>query len=306
MQTAEGVQITGIASRSSERAAEAAKRFGIPKFYGSYEELLEDPEIEAVFIPLPNTMHTEWVRKAADQGKHILCEKPFSMSAEETEKGMTYAREKGVQVMEGFMYKLHPQWRYAKALVDAGEIGEVQAVHVFFAYANTDPGDIRNKLEMGGGAIPDIGCYAVSSSRLMMGREPERVVSLVNRDPEFGTDVLGSAILDFGGPRANITVGTQVFPQQHVQVFGSAGYLSIEVPFNIFPDVPGRVTVINGVGKRVVETEISDMYRIEFEEFSRAVRDGTPVPIDPSDAVNNQKVLDALYSSEKSGGWVKV
>lgn len=307
LQTAEGVQLTGIASRSLDRAREAAERFGIPKFYGSYEELLEDPEIEAVYIPLPNTMHTEWVRKAADHGKHILCEKPFSMSAEETERTIAYAREKGVKVMEAFMYKLHPQWRHAKALVGAGEIGEVQAVHVFFGYNNPDPTNIRNQLEMGGGAVPDIGCYAVSSSRLMMGKEPKRVVSLITRDPELGTDVLSSAILDFGGgARANITVGTQVFLQQHVQVFGSAGYLSIEVPFNTFPDVPGRVTVINGIGKRVVETEVNDMYRIEFEEFSRAVRKGTPVPVDPADAVANQKVLDALYASEEKGGWVEV
>jgi len=300
------VNVTGIASRNSVRAQEAAQEFGIPKAFGSYEDLLKDDEIEAVYIPLPNHLHTEWVKKAADYGKHILCEKPFSMNAAETAEAVEYARKKGVLVMEAFMYKLHPKWRHARNQLKVGEIGELQAVQTFFSYALFDPENIRNKLETGGGAIPDIGCYAVSSARFLTGKEPARVLSLVHRDPNLGTDILSSAILDFGTLRAVFTVGTQTFPHQKVEVFGSGGNITIENPFNIYPDVPGKVTIQNGVGTRHFYSEIADQYGIEFEEFSLAVRGEGPLPIDPEDAVLNQKVLDALFESEKRGTWVPV
>ncbi|ADN02754.1 Gfo/Idh/MocA family protein [Spirochaeta thermophila] len=300
------VERIAIASRELERAKEAARQLGFRKAYGSYEDLLADPEVEAVYIPLPNTMHAEYVKKAADAGKHILCEKPFTMSAKETEEAIQYALEKEVLVMEAFMYRLHPQWQHAKRLVSAGEIGEVQNIHVFFSYHNPDPSNIRNRKELGGGAIPDIGCYAVSSSRFLMGREPERVVALVRRDPELEVDTLSSGILDFGGPRALFTVGTRTFPRQEVQVYGSRGYLSIEIPFNMYPDVPAKLTVQTSVGTRVVETEAIDQYGLEFTAFSLAVRGEMPLPIPPEDAIANQKVLDALFRSEESGTWEKV
>ncbi len=300
------VEMRAIASRSREKAGEAARSLGIPQAYGSYEELLADRSIEAVFIPLPNHMHAEWVKKAADAGKHVLCEKPFAMDAAEAAEAISHAERKGVLVMEAFMYRLHPQWRRAREIVRAGEIGEVQSVHTVFSYMLKDPTNIRNILSAGGGALPDIGCYAVSCARFLMGREPRRVLSLVHRDPVMKTDILSSGILDFGVARSLFTVGTQSASAQGVDVLGSGGSLSIVLPFNAYPDVPLQVVVTTGVGTRTVYAPVADQYVAMFEAFSRSVRDGTPVPTPPQDAVENMKALDALFRSEKSGAWEKV
>jgi predicted dehydrogenase len=300
------VQLRGIASRSRQRAEEAARDLGIPRAYGSYEELLADREIEAVYIPLPNHMHAEWVKKAADAGKHVLCEKPFAMNAREAEQAFAHAKSKGVLVMEAFMYRYHPQWKRAREIVKAGEIGDVQAVSTLFTYMLKDPKNIRNILAAGGGGIPDIGCYAVSSARFLIGQEPTRVISLVHRDPDLGTDVLASGILDFGTTRSMFTVGTQTYPWQRVDALGSGGALSVLLPFNAYPDSPLQVSVTTSLGTREVYTPPTDQYVEMFEAFSRAVREGGSAPTPPEDAVANMKVLDALFKSEKSGAWEKV
>ena len=300
------VQVRGIASRSKAKAEQAARELGIQRSYGSYEELLADKEIEAVYIPLPNHMHAEWVKKAADAGKHVLCEKPFAMNAKEAEQAIAHAKSKGVLVMEAFMYRYHPQWKRAREIVKTGEIGTVNAVSTVFTYMLKDPTNIRNILAAGGGAIPDIGCYAVSSARFLVGREPTRVISLVHRDAELGTDILSSGILDFGTTRSVFTVATQTHPAQRVDVLGSGGTLSILLPFNAYPDTPLQVSVTTGIGTRQVYAPVSDHYVEMFEAFSRAVREGGAAPTPPEDAVANMKVLDALFKSEKSGAWEKV
>lgn len=301
------VSLRAIGSRSAEKARAAAEAHGIAAWYGSYEEVLQDEAVEAVFIPLPNHMHTEWIRKAADAGKHILCEKPLALDAADAADAIQYAKSKGVLVMEAFMYRFHPQWVRVAEIVRCGEIGKVHAVHSFFSYMNKDPQNIRNQLEAGGGALLDIGCYTVSVPRLVMGREPVRVVSLVARDPGFGTDILSSGILDFGdNSRALFTVGTQTFPHQRVDVYGSNGTITVYVPFNMYPDVPAKVTVRTGVGTRDILLGPEDQYGLMFDAFSRAIREGKPEPTDPADAINNQKVLDALFRSEKSGTWEPV
>jgi predicted dehydrogenase len=300
------VQLRGIASRDKAKAELAAREMGFSKAYGSYEELLADKEIEAVYIPLPNHMHAEWVKKAADAGKHVLCEKPFAMNAKEAEQAIAHAKSRGVLVMEAFMYRFHPQWKRAREIVKAGEIGTVHAVSTVFTYMLKDPTNIRNILSAGGGGIPDIGCYAVSSARFLVGREPSRVISLVHRDAQLGTDILTSGILDFGTTRSTFTVGTQTFPSQRVDVLGSGGELSVLLPFNAFPDTPLQVSVTTGIGKRQVYAPAADQYVEMFEAFSRAVREGGTAPTPPEDALANMKVLDALFKSEKSGGWEKV
>jgi predicted dehydrogenase len=314
------VVVHGIASRSAERSREAAARWGIPRSYGSYEELLGDKDIEAVFIPLPNHLHGEWIRKCADAGKHVLCEKPLGLNAREVAESVAYAQKAGVLLMEAFMYRFHPQWRKTLELVRIGEIGEVRAVHTYFVYDLKDPGNIRNKLDMGGGALMDIGCYTVSVPRWLFGRQPERVLGVIERDPQFKTDIFSSAILDFGEGRSLFTVCTQAFSYQRVDVHGTGGHISVHVPFNMYPDVPPRVTVITSVGRRELELPAEDQYALEFESFSRAVRraqsrdDSVPEPnpwagpagpTPPQDAVDNQKVLDALFRSAESGRWEK-
>jgi predicted dehydrogenase len=299
-------EVAAIASRSRDKAERAAKELAIPKGYGSYEELLADPAIEAVYVPLPNHLHAEWVRKAADAGKHILCEKPFGMNAEEARQSIAHAQARGVLVMEAFMYRFHPQWRRVRELVEIGEIGAVRTIHTFFSYTNTDPSNIRNILEVGGGGIPDIGCYAVSSARFVIGREPVRTISLVTRDPVFRTDVLSSAILDFGDARALFTVGTQTHPVQHVEIMATGGTIRVHLPFNAHADVSQEVTVTTRLGSRTILFPVVDQYALMFDEMSRAIRAGGPVPTDPLDAVNNMRVLDALFRSETSGGWENV
>ena len=304
LRRAQGMEMRGVASRSLDRARAAAAEFGMPEAYGSYEDLLKDPAIDAVYIPLPNHMHLEWIKKSADAGKHILCEKPLGLNAAEVQEAIDYTTKKGVLLMEAFMYRLHPQWVTARELGEIGEIGAVNAVQGHFFYNNQDPDNIRNRSDAGGGGILDIGCYAVSSARFMVGREPERVVSAIDWDRSFGTDRLASGILDFGdGVQATFTVGTQTYSQQKVQVFGTGGTLRVELPFNAYPDVPLAVHVETGVGHRRIERGPADQYQIQFEAFSEAVRTGGPVPTPIEDALANQKVLDALFRSGKSGSW---
>jgi Predicted dehydrogenases and related proteins len=245
-------QVVAIASRDAEKAAQAAREFGFEKSYGSYEALLADPVIDAVYIPLPNHLHTEWIKKAADAGKHVLCEKPFAMNATQAAEAARYAEAKGVKVMEAFMYRFHPQWVHAKEIMRSGEIGKVQFIHTQFAFNNRDPRNIRNILETGGGSIYDIGCYACSSARFIVGKEPERAVSIVRRDPEFGTDVLSSGVLDFGDARALFTVSTQSFPVQQVDIVGTSGSVTIFIPFNMYGDVPAELRITTGIGPRTV------------------------------------------------------
>ncbi len=300
------INLYGIASRSKDRAEMAAKKFNIPRAYGSYEELLADKEIEAVYIPLPNNLHGEWIKKSADAGKHIICEKPLALSAEEAKESIEYAKSRGVKLMEAFMYQLHPQWQRAKELVSVGEIGEVHTIHTRFFYYLIDPTNIRNRLETGGGALRDIGCYAISIARFLLDQEPKRVISLLTRDQDFKTDILTSAILDFGMSRSLFTVSTQTFPHQCVYVHGEGGTIHIKIPFNMYPDVPAEVVVTTDIGTRVIRSEPADQYELEFEAFSKAIRGEAPIPISSSDTINNQKVIDAAFKSEQTGTWVDI
>lgn len=300
------VDMRAVASRSKEKAEAFASEFDIPRSYGSYEALVADKEIEAVYIPLPNHLHAEWVKKCAEAGKHVLCEKPFARDAREAEEAIRYAEKRGVKVMEAFMYRLHPQWQRAREIVKAGELGEVHSVHTLFTYMLTDPTNIRNVLAMGGGGLLDIGCYAVSAARFLLGKEPSRAVSLIHRDGGFKTDILASGMLDFGKARSVFTVGTQTFGWQRVDVIGSDGELRVHIPFNAYPDTPLKVTVTTGVGMRPVLTPAADQYQRMFEGFSRAVRGEGAVPTPPDDAINNMKVLDALFRSAESGSWETV
>jgi predicted dehydrogenase len=300
------VEMYGLASRQEEKAKTWAEKLGIPKWYGSYQALLADKEIAAVFIPLPNNLHLEWIKKTAQAGKHILCEKPITLNAQAAEEAVEYCRTKKVKIMEAFMYKCHPQWRRAQELLFAGEIGKPQLIHTFFCYSNVNPKNIRNIAELGGGALYDIGCYAVSSARFLLQKEPERVLCVLTRDADFKTDILVSGLLDFGEEKATFSVGTQTFNYQQVEVLGSGGRMHIPIPFNMYPDVPARIQVTTGVGTRSISFDPCDQYLAEFEEFARAIDSNTEVPIPPSDAVANMRVIDALFRSAESGSWVEV
>ena len=292
--------VEAIASRTQSKAAAAAEELGIPKAYGSYEALLADPTIEAVYIPLPNHLHLDWTLAAAAAGKHVLCEKPLALSSTDARRMIDASNQAGVILMEAFMYRLHPLWQEVRRLIGAGTIGELVAFQSFFSYRNLDPTDIRNQVTTGGGALLDIGCYPVNAARMLFGSEPGEVKALIRRHPDFGTDVITSALLDFGSRHATFTVSTMLEPHQRVDLVGSEGRLRIEIPFNIPPDRPNRIAIFAGgrppvdPGVKVVEIPTSDQYGVQADAFAAAVRSGGPVPTDPIDAVRNLEVLERI------------
>ncbi|MFC1538902.1 Gfo/Idh/MocA family protein [Candidatus Latescibacterota bacterium] len=306
MQKSEKVELYGIASRNAEKAKVAASSCGIPNHYGSYEDMLSDTSIEAVYIPLPNNMHLEWIKKSADAGKHILCEKPLTMNAGEAREAADYCKTKGVLLMEAFMYRYNPQWKRAKEIITTGNIGTVRSVQTYFSYNNNNPKNIRNIPELGGGALYDIGCYAISAARFMFGREPVKTVSLINRHSDFKTDILTSGILDFDDGHSVFTVGTLNFPYQKVDIIGTGGSIHIRIPFNTYTDVPAEMTVVTSVGSRELKFHPADQYEIQIDAFSESVRNGSPEPTPIEDAINNMSVIDAVFRSEQSGNWETV
>jgi predicted dehydrogenase len=296
-----------VSSREAAKSKKYAETWGFPAAYDSYEALLADPKVDFVYIPLPNHLHAEYIKKAADAGKPVLCEKPLGLNAGEAAEAAQYCQKKGVLLMEAFMYRFHPQWTRSAEIVKSGELGTVMSTNGVFSYNFRDPGNIRNIAAYGGGGLLDIGCYTVSTARLLMGGEPERAVCNLIRDPSFKTDILASGLLDFGdGRTSTFTVGTQIYPYQRVTAFGSDGTLSVEVPFNMYGDYPGHVTVITGIGERLIETEIRDQYLLEFDAFAEAILNKQGAPTPASDAVANMAVLDALFASAEKGAWAPV
>ena len=305
MQRAERCDVIAIASRDRQRAASAATDLGIPRAYGSYDELLADPDVEAVYIPLPNHLHAVWTRRAAAAGKHVLCEKPLAMDAAEAEEMIEACDRDGVALMEAFMYRLHPMWRRVRALVDEGAVGELTAIQAFFSYRNLDPDNIRNIAAYGGGSVMDIGCYPINVARWMFDAEPDDVVAITRRDPRFGTDVLTSAMLEFGGRQATFTCSTRIEADQRVHLIGTDGRLLVEIPFNIPPDRPTRIVHAAGghppvaPDLTIIEVPAADPYGVLGDAFAAAVRDGTPVPIPPADAVANMAVIDRILATNE-------
>jgi predicted dehydrogenase len=310
MQQGAFCSIDAIASRHVDSAKNWAGKLGIPKAYGSYEDLLADPDIEAIYNPLPNDMHVAWTLAAARAGKHVLCEKPFAMNAREAAQIREVAGQ--VLIMEGFMVRFHPQWQRARELVRSGELGDLRAVQVFFSYNNQDAGNIRNRPENGGGALYDIGCYAIVAGRYLFGTEPVRAISLVERDPVFKTDRTASALVDFGGgKRLDFTVSTQSTPYQRVHAVGTQKRVEIEIPFNAPPNQVTRIFIDDGkvLGAREATMETlppCDQYTLQGDAFSRVVRGEIDLPFGLDDAICNMRVIDALFASEKSGGWEKL
>ena len=295
-----------IGSRDPEKATALAEEFNIPTYYGSYEEVLQDQNVNMVYNPLPNHLHKEWVDKCIDAGKPMLCEKPLGMNAGEAQQMVDKAEKANVPLMEGFMYWFHPMWQHARNIVRTMQIGNIQYIHTSFSYNNPSPTNIRNIPEYGGGGLMDIGCYAISVPRYIFGKEPKRVMAFQSTHPDFGTDMHSSAILDFEGPRATFTVSTVAQPFQKVDIVGSSGSITIHIPFNTYVDVPAKMTVTDGIGTRDVAFPISNAYGIMFDAFAQAVKENKPVPVSLQDAVNNMKVIDAVKESAKKEHWVNI
>ena len=297
-------KIVAIASRTHESAREAAKNLKIPKAFGSYQDLLDDTSIDAVYIPLPNHMHVPWTIKALAANKHVLCEKPIALTATEA-KELLKETEKfpHLKVMEAFMYRHHPQWIRALELINGGGIGMVKTVHSFFSYYNDDPENIRNMVDIGGGGLMDIGCYCISLARLIFDEEPQRVFGKIEYDPGFETDRICSGILDFVQGTSTFTCSTQLVPYQRVNVFGTKGRIEIEIPFNAPPDKPCKILFQNNEKIEEIEIKICDQYTIQGDLFSLAVLNNEKVPTPIEDAVENMKVLEAVIQSAEKEEW---
>jgi len=304
IQDASNSEVVAIASRNSERAVAAAAQMGIDDAYGTYEELLAADNVDAVYIPLPNDMHAEWVSKAARAGKHILCEKPLAMSEDQAAGMVDTCRDNGVMLQEAFMYRHHPMWVETVRLVRSGAIGDLLSVQSWFSYHNDDPTNIRNRMENGGGAVMDIGCYNINLSRLMFDAEPINVSSVVRRDPVMGIDVLTSAILEFpGGGQSSFTCSIRSEDYQRVHIFGSEGRIEIEIPFNIPTEGETRIFLTRGgeppvspSTKTIAFAEV-DQYTIQAELFAESILNDSDVPVPPIDAVANMRVIDAILGS---------
>jgi len=308
MQRGEWCEIAAIASRDLRKAQQAAGALGIPNAYGSYEEMLADPEIEAVYNPLPNHLHVPWSVRCANAGKHVLCEKPVALDAAGARELLQAQARTGVKIGEAFMVRTHPQWLRARELVRSGRIGELRAAMGFFSYFNRDPANIRNVRAWGGGGLFDIGCYPINTSRFIFAEEPRRVMALLERDPEMQTDRLTSGILDFPSGQAVFTCSTQLVPYQRMQFFGTGGRIEIEIPFNAPPDRPCRIFLddgsdLFGASVQTEELPVCDQYTVQGDLFSRAVRGEGEVPVPIEDAVRNMAVIDALFRSAESGRW---
>jgi predicted dehydrogenase len=310
MQMGEWSEVSAIASRDLAKAEKAAQALGIPKAYGSYEALLADPQIEAIYNPLPNHLHVPWSIRAAEAGKHVLCEKPVSLTVAEA-KTLLAARDRaGVKMGEAFMVKTHPQWLRTRGLIRSGRIGELRAIAGVFSYFNRDAANVRNVAEWGGGGMMDIGCYPITTSRFIFGEEPKRVAGLIERDPDFKTDRLASAILDFPSGQATFTCSTQMVAYQRMQFLGTKGRIEIEIPFNAPPDRDTRILIDDGrdVFGGGVTTEtfpVCDQYTIQGDAFSRAVRGDREVPVTIEDAIANMAVIEAVFRAAESGRWEK-
>ncbi|HEU5014522.1 MAG TPA: Gfo/Idh/MocA family oxidoreductase [Roseiflexaceae bacterium] len=305
MQKGTSIEVAAIASRNLQNAQAAAAQLGIPKAYGSYEELLADPDIDAIYNPLPNHLHVPWSIKAIEAGKHVLCEKPIALTSAEAQTLLDTAKQHpNVKVMEAFMYRFHPQWQRARELITSGAIGELRTVHSFFSYFNADPNNIRNRAEIGGGGLMDIGCYNISLSRFVFGGEPQRVCGLIEYDPQFNTDRLASSMLDFGSGTATFTCSTQLTPYQRVNIFGTTGRIEIEIPFNAPPDRPCRMWHQHDGTIDEIVFDTVDQYTLQGDLFSQAILNDAAVPTPLEDAVANMRVLEAIVASAKTNAWV--
>ncbi len=303
IQKARRSKVVAIGSRDQGRAVQVAAELGIPTAHGSYEALLADEQIDAVYIPLPNHLHLEWAVKAAQAGKHVLCEKPLALTAADAEHMVAACASAGVTLMEAFMYRLHPSWVAVRELVNSGRIGRLMAIQSWFSYYNDDPANIRNIRAAGGGALYDVGCYNINLSRLLFGGEPSRIQASVVRDPASGVDILTSAILDFDGGQATFTCSTRTESDQRVHIYGTRGRISVGIPFNIPPDRPAEIFLTAGGDPPVApHTELitfptADPYTVQAEAFAAMVLDGAPAPFPAHDAAANLRVLEAVFAA---------
>jgi predicted dehydrogenase len=308
MQGSALAQVVAIASRDIAKAQAAADRLGIARAYGSYEELIDDPDIEAIYNPLPNHLHVPWSIRAAEKGKHVLCEKPIGLTARQARDLLEVRDRTGVKIGEAFMVRTHPQWLKVKEIVASGRIGELRLIAGHFSYYRRDPGDIRSRLEWGGGALMDVGCYPITIARWLFDGEPTEVVGLIDHDPDMRIDRLTSGLLRFERGQATFSCATQLVPYQTMQIFGTTGRIAVEIPFNAPPREECRIFLddgrdLTGNAAETITFPAVDQYGVQADRFSEAIRGVGDVPVTLEDAIGNMAVIDALFRSADSRRW---
>ena len=307
MQQGARCEVVAISSRDQVRAEQSAKELGIARAFGGYEDLLKDPEVDAIYNPLPNHMHVDWSIKAIEAGKHVLCEKPIGLTSAEGQRLVdAAAKHPDIKVMEAFMYRHHPQWQKTKQIIGDGGVGELRTIQSFFSYFNDDAQNIRNQKDIGGGALMDIGCYNISLSRFLFDEEPTRVLGLIEWDPNFGTDRISTGIIEFPNGTSTFTCSTQLVPYQRIHAFGTEGRVEIEIPFNAPPDRPCKIWHQSQNGIEEIELPQCDQYTVQGDLFAKAVLDGDPLPTPLDDAVKNMRVIEAVVQSSQDGKWVEL
>ena len=299
--------VTAIASREYGKARQAADTLGVVRAYGSYEALLGDPDIDAVYNPLPNHLHVPWTIRAMEAGKHVLCEKPLALSAHEARSLLAVCEHTGMQVCEAFMVRSHPQWQAVHEIISAGRIGPLRLITGHFSYYRVDPDDVRSKAEWGGGALMDIGCYPIMLSRWLFGTEPELVIGQYELDPTLGVDRLGGALMRFPNGQATFTFSGQLVPHQRMQMFGTTGRIEVTIPFNAPSEKPAVLHLDDGrepgaLGESI-EIAASDQYALQADAFAAAIRGDGEMPLSLNDSIANMAVIDALVRSVSSGRW---
>lgn len=301
----DGHEVVAVGSRSVERASTWAAEHDIATAHGSYEELLADPNVDAIYNPLPNHLHVDWSIEALEAGKHVLCEKPLGLDTADAQRlADASAAHPGLVAMEAFMYRFHPQWIAARELVESGRVGELTTVQTFFSYFNDDPDNVRNDASIGGGALMDIGCYPISQARFLFDAEPVRVLGMIDRDPRFAIDRVTSALLDFGGGHsATFTVSTQLHGHQRAHIVGTTGRIDVDIPVNAPADRPTTLTVADAAGVETLSFGPVDQYGAQADAFARAVRASSTAPTPLDDAVANMAVIDAIFASVERDGW---
>jgi predicted dehydrogenase len=304
-------RVVAIASRNIDKARHAAALLDIPRAYGSYEALVADPDVEAIYVPLPNHLHVPWSIRAAEAGKHVLCEKPIALSATEARSLIAARDANGVQIAEAFMVRTHPQWEEVERLIASGRIGPLRLITGHFSYDRRDASDIRSRAEWGGGALMDIGCYPIFIARWMFGTEPTGAAAMLDRDPVLGVDRLTSGLLRFPDGQAVFSCGGQLVPYQRMQLYGERGRIEVEIPFNAPADAPCRIfvddgSILGGRSATTIEVPVADQYRLQSERFAAAVRGAGNVAVSLETAVGNMAVIDALFRAAESQRWERI
>lgn len=307
LQTSAHNQVLAICSRDAQSARAAADELGIERAYGSYEALLADPDIDAIYNPLPNHLHVDWSIKALQAGKHVLCEKPLGLNAADAQRLLDAAQaQPQLKTMEAFMYRFHPQWQMAKTLIEAGNIGKLLTVHSHFSYNNREPQNIRNSAAMGGGALMDIGCYCISLSRWLFNAEPQQVIGQITPYENYEVDCLISAMLEFEQGSATFTASTKIEPQQYIEASGELGSLFIPVPFNPIGDAATEIRLKHNGQSETIHIPPADHYRVMVDAFAQSIIDQQPVPTPLQDAINNMRIIDAIFESAARGQWIRL